>query len=343
MKIQFVVRYVSGLKDTCIDADSTDAIVRNLPTSYIRERIRAMYPQLKNKRLKLLHNGRVLMSHTDFLKEAVYLHRNLDEDDDSGTGSANTSGADDGVPVRIYFHCIIGAELSAEELEKEEKLDTQPAKSTTEAPKGFDRLLSQGFSRADIDELRDQFFRMHASHLPANANAAQLRELEDRWIDSSVNHEIDEFPTNIRLGPDGGPGAHGRGVGRGHAGRAAGGDSDSDDDADDDDDDDDDAGAAVEAGNNDASNGGPRGAHARSAGEGPDSVGDDIRRSMVRAEMETQKEMFVGVSVGFALGGLALLLLFVDAGGVFGRRTRMAVLCGVVINFAFANLRLWGV
>ena len=312
MKVQLVVRYVNGLKDTVIEADSDSAIVKNLPTSYIRQQIRQMHPELAKKRLKLLHNGRVLMSHTDFTKEIKYLQKSFDDADGSG-GTVETA---DSQPVRIYFHCIVGDDLSDTELADEEKLDQQPAKSTTEAPKGFDRLLSQGFSSDDIEDLRRQFFRLHGAQLPSNANASQIRELEDRWIDSSVNHEIDEFPANLRLnlgtaGTDG-------------ASRANAGSDDEETDR------------SIAEGTGSGISNPSRSGNINNGGT------VSVRDQMILRDTQVHRDMLVGVCVGFALGGLALLLLFMDVGGIFGKRTRMAVVSGAVVNLCFGVLRLWG-
>lgn len=49
--------------------------------------------------------------------------------------------------------------------------------------------------------------------------------------------------------------------------------------------------------------------------------------------------MLLAVSVGFALGGLALLLILIDAGGIFGKRTKIAVISGIIVNISFAILK----
>jgi hypothetical protein len=318
MLVQFVVRYVNSLKDTIINVDSNAQIVKNMPTGFIRKEIRANYPDLNNRRLKLLHNGRVLQSHTDFSKEIEYLQKNLDDDDDDNNlnnknNSDNRIGVESEEVVKIYFHCIVGEELNSKELAEEERLDTQPVKSTTEAPKGFDRLLSQGFSATDIEELRNQFFRLHGSSLPNNANAEQIRELEDRWIDSSVNHEIDEFPTNIRFTPT-----------------TATGTSTGDDNEDD-------------YGNFNGSIGSNQNQNLNLNGNTSttNNSTNNVREQMVQRDVQVHKEMLLGVCIGFALGGLALLLLFLDIGGIFGKKTRMALISGVVVNFSFGLFKSW--
>lgn len=272
MKVQFVVRYVNGLKDTVVEVDSSDVAVRNLSAQRVRSEIRNAYPELATKRLKLLHNGRVLSSNSDFSKEIRFLK--------------NQEGEEKDEIVKIYFHCIVGNDLTPEELAQETSLDQQPLKSTSEAPKGFNRLLSQGFSETDIEDLRQQFLNLHGRSLPPNANPEQIQELEDRWIDSTVGHDIDEFPANIRLNP--------------------------------------------------------------STGNADGAVGDtstetpaDTRHQLIQRGLQAQKDVFIGVAVGFALGGLAVIFLFLNIGGVFSRKTRMAVASGVIVNLSFGLLRTW--
>lgn len=176
---RFVIRFVGNEKDLYIPLKSSMEL-EDVSTPYIRRQIRDQRPDLAKKRLKLIHNGRVLMNHTDFGKELKYYQ--------------SMSNGDQ--PVNIYIHCMIGEDLTKKELAKEEELERQPKKTTTEAPRGFDRFLSQGFSRQDVEDLRRQFRQIH-SGLVQGRSEAQMQNLEDRWIDSSVNNEIDEFPANL--------------------------------------------------------------------------------------------------------------------------------------------------
>ncbi|CAG8904651.1 unnamed protein product [Penicillium egyptiacum] len=61
---------------------------------------------------------------------------------------------------------------------------TQPT-TTTPAPRGFDRLLSAGFTAAEVTALRSQFLAMQSvSRTPDTMPTGnQLRDLEDRWMD----------------------------------------------------------------------------------------------------------------------------------------------------------------
>lgn len=61
----------------------------------------------------------------------------------------------------------------------------QQAPSTTPAPRGFDRLLSAGFTAAEVTALRSQFLAVQSvSRTPDTMpTAEELRDLEDRWMD----------------------------------------------------------------------------------------------------------------------------------------------------------------
>ncbi|KAJ5545036.1 hypothetical protein N7535_006576 [Penicillium sp. DV-2018c] len=65
---------------------------------------------------------------------------------------------------------------------------SQPS-TTTPAPRGFDRLLSAGFTAAEVTALRSQFLAvLSASRTPDTMpSGEQLRDLEDRWMDEGSN------------------------------------------------------------------------------------------------------------------------------------------------------------
>ena len=125
--------------------------------------------------------------------------------------------------TRTYIHCSIGdVVLSAADLSLEKsqsvllhtKDNNEPSSSsssskpptlttstspsnavpssstttTTPAPRGFDRLLSAGFSPAEIRTLRSQFMAIQAhSHTPDTMpSPTTLRAMEDRWLDNDT-------------------------------------------------------------------------------------------------------------------------------------------------------------
>lgn len=108
----------------------------------------------------------------------------------------------------IYIHCSISDTLTTEELAAEAALATSTAPSstqppvsddgtlaaaaagttsTTPTPRGFDRLLSAGFTPLEIASLRSQFLAIQAhTHTPDTMpSASEQRTLEDRWIDDT--------------------------------------------------------------------------------------------------------------------------------------------------------------
>ena len=122
---------------------------------------------------------------------------------------------------KYYVHCSMGDTLSLEDLEAEalaaqrteEHLQKQyePAQplhrrnssgvsgesasarrrgssSATAGPQGFDRLLASGFSAQEVATLRLQFQNNIAyTHTPDTMpSAAELRAMEDRWLDSTA-------------------------------------------------------------------------------------------------------------------------------------------------------------
>ncbi|KAL3479865.1 DUF2407 C-terminal domain-containing protein [Aspergillus californicus] len=133
-----------------------------------------------------------------------------DSNDAKGKGKAKALARD---PPRIYIHCSIGdivlseTDLAAEAAvsstlhnnqsshasSKTETLghqshtntNNQLSSSTTPAPRGFDRLLSAGFTAAEVTALRSQFMAIQSvSRTPdMMPSGSELRELEDRWMD----------------------------------------------------------------------------------------------------------------------------------------------------------------
>lgn len=112
-------------------------------------------------------------------------------------------------PARVYINCSIGdvltsAELSTEALaaaassnktrkEREIRIETTAAaaqSTTTPAPRGFDRLLSGGFTPAEVNQLRLQFLSIQSNiHTPDTMpSPSTLRRMEDSWIDDNAGN-----------------------------------------------------------------------------------------------------------------------------------------------------------
>ncbi|WEW60831.1 hypothetical protein PRK78_006319 [Emydomyces testavorans] len=69
---------------------------------------------------------------------------------------------------------------------------TQIASTITPAPRGFDRLLSAGFTIAEVSALRSQFLALQSlTHTPDTMPSGEdLRRLEDRWMDEGSSEAL---------------------------------------------------------------------------------------------------------------------------------------------------------
>jgi len=112
--------------------------------------------------------------------------------------------------TRVYIHCSIGDVLSPADLEEESQKakdadqvlllslptpssataagqqEPQNVITTTQAPRGFDRLTNAGFTAPEIAALRAQFLAIQAhTHTPDTMpSGSALLALEEDWLDS---------------------------------------------------------------------------------------------------------------------------------------------------------------
>lgn len=179
-------------------------------------------PTLSSHRIRLIHAGKALAD-TTTLSTSLKLHPSPPPPNPAISESAKAKGkaaVRDPPTPHIYIHCSIGdVVLSATELAAEAALadSTDPnappspkdaranAASTTAAPRGFDRLLSAGFTAAEVAQLRSQFLAIQAhTHTPDTMPSPNsLRALEDRWIDNDAS----ATGAGTGAGDAGGPGS----------------------------------------------------------------------------------------------------------------------------------------
>ncbi|KAI0970850.1 DUF2407 C-terminal domain-containing protein [Xylaria arbuscula] len=145
------------------------------------------------------------------------------ENNDNGDGGKSKSKGKSvpGRPepsARIYVNCSIGDELSTSDLESEAQAAALPPPTTTTAipssihgapspridtagtgigggatttttstPRGFDRLLSAGFTASEVNQLRLQFRSIHSSRYTPDTlpSPDSFRRMEDSWIDDN--------------------------------------------------------------------------------------------------------------------------------------------------------------
>ena len=209
---ELVVRFSSSTSDlTVAVADPVTTSVLSL-----QQQIRCrLPPALAHRRLRLIHAGKVLSDHAA-LTTSLHVTPPPPKGPDSHDAlrSAKAQGKQPvrdlhPLPSRVYIHCSVGDTLDADNLAHEAQrardadvalaanppgsaTPSSPPRphhvSTTQAPRGFDRLLATGFTAAEVAALRSRFLAVQAhTHTPATMPAgADLLALEERWLDHTA-------------------------------------------------------------------------------------------------------------------------------------------------------------
>lgn len=234
-------RFSASIPDLLLDISTPETTT----AAGLKQLIRARLPSdLFAHRLRLIYAGRALDDATPLtvsLKLPPSPARTPsigDDADENGKGKGKGKGKE---PVRdqprLYIHCSIGdivlsdADLAAEAAvastlyqkqdqstrESYDRNKHQQTSTTTPAPRGFDRLLSAGFTATEVSALRSQFLAVQSvSRTPDTMpSGAELRDLEDRWMDEG-SAAMDTGPGGtggvVAGDDDGGFGAGSRGA-----------------------------------------------------------------------------------------------------------------------------------
>ena len=238
--IQLTIRFATSLPDLPI------TIVSPATTSVhsLKRQVRCLLPpDTRTRHLRFIHAGKVL-SDVATVKDALQLrrlwHNRASDGDQEDVGEGKGKGK---APMRdiktaqpsnpVYVHCSIGDVLSPTELAHEaEEAESDVVPSTTllqeqrqqqqqrpgntnAVPRGFDRLLGAGFTAQEISILRAQFLQLqsYANTPDTMPTAAELRLLEDRWIDESAGPGSSLASDGFVGGMDGGDGGISAGSG----------------------------------------------------------------------------------------------------------------------------------
>lgn len=174
--LRLTIRFSNSTPDLPLDITTPETTT----VASLKSTLRSANPQLSTRRLRLIHQGRLL-------PDADPLLPSLDPQR-KGKSSLH---------ARIFLNCSIGDALSPTDLATESRLASLPARpraaSTVQPearaprPRGFDRLLAAGFSAAEVNQLRLQFRSVHAArHTPDTMPSPDaLRGMEDAWMDSN--------------------------------------------------------------------------------------------------------------------------------------------------------------
>jgi hypothetical protein len=201
--LHLTIRFTTSIPDLLLDiADSEQTTVVALK-HLLRSRLE---PPTSQHRLRFIHGGKLLKD-DDILYQVLKVPAPPPRAaDPKGKGKVVAS-----LVQRVYINCSIGdaltpSELSAEafaatqsvsKASKEMRNDTKSSSSsraaaatTTPAVRGFDRLLSGGFTAAEVNQLRLQFLSIQANiHTPESMpSPTTLRRMEDAWIDDNAGN-----------------------------------------------------------------------------------------------------------------------------------------------------------
>ncbi|KAL4919983.1 DUF2407 C-terminal domain-containing protein [Aspergillus aurantiobrunneus] len=203
--------------ETTTAAGLKQAIRAHLPQSLSSHRLRLIYAgRGLEDTTPLAVSLKLPPPPTQFPKQPLDNDAKLEDTNRNGIPTKQDKGkAPVREPPRLYVHCSIGdiilsaVDLAAEAaavstLQKNQKVSQQinnggtieklglphqrhdqPSSSTIPVPRGFDRLVSTGFTAAEVTALRSQFMAiLSVSRTPDTMpSGAELRELEDRWLD----------------------------------------------------------------------------------------------------------------------------------------------------------------
>lgn len=191
------IRFSTSHPDLPLDIPSP----RTTSLASLKLLIRTSIPTLSRRRLRFIHQGRILKPDSTSLASAL---------DPRNKGKSTPS-------ERIFLNCSIGDVLSPSDLEEEARTSKLPpsdsaahasssssegqqhqqhdggAGSTRRRRRGFDRLLDSGFSAGEVNQLRLQFRSIHeARHTPDTMPSHDtLLDMEDAWIDNNGTGQED--------------------------------------------------------------------------------------------------------------------------------------------------------
>lgn len=178
---------------------------------WLKEYIRNKYSNYRNNKLRLIHHGNLLSQRTNFKKEVFEYRLKIEK----LSGNLKNLNYEDiqNKELLIYIDCSIGDEISVQDKFSENNVDETNQGHNTSETVGFERLLQQGFTQQDIDDLRRQFYQIYnrpeynlttnndqINDLDENREQiVRIRTFEDRWIQSTENGHLFDSSENNNL------------------------------------------------------------------------------------------------------------------------------------------------
>lgn len=202
--LHITVRFTTSIPDLLLDIPEPDETTVIALKHLIRSKLDSPTSQ---HRFRFIHSGKLLKD-DDILSAVLKIPSPPPRaPDPNGKGKAVEPP-----PPRVYINCSIGDVLTSSELSAEALAATASTKkskktsrseagnggsvqsatptTTTPAPRGFTRLLTAGFSTAEVNQLRLQFRSIQSNiHTPDTMPSPNtLLRMEDAWIDDNAGN-----------------------------------------------------------------------------------------------------------------------------------------------------------
>ncbi|CEG75889.1 hypothetical protein RMATCC62417_10864 [Rhizopus microsporus] len=151
-------------------SDRQDLVINSEPdeTVYsIKEKIRNLSGNAKDKYIRLIHNGKVLEDQRTLKSYGI------------GKINITNSKAILEPPSPVYIHCSLSDYIPKGSSISNNRPQIIP-------PVGFDRLRESGFTEEDIQNIRAQFHRLHGTdYNDTEGTSEEARNLEEQWMDNT--------------------------------------------------------------------------------------------------------------------------------------------------------------
>ncbi|KAA8909218.1 hypothetical protein TRICI_004608 [Trichomonascus ciferrii] len=186
LPVLFVIKFSdNSLQDLTLHVED----IMNSSVSSLKKEIRKNVGGITtNRRLRLIHGGRIINDQTDLAKDVAKVKL---------SDRVNNAKSPESIP-KVYIHCSIGDIFTPEEMARENEYDSKtPVQSTLPELRGFDRLRATGFTEDDIAQLRQQFTALYGTS--GQQNPEEVARMEDQWIDTGVG---DGAAGDVVLGGD---------------------------------------------------------------------------------------------------------------------------------------------
>ncbi|ORX81930.1 hypothetical protein BCR32DRAFT_267976 [Anaeromyces robustus] len=143
----------------------------NTEVSKLKEKIKEDNPELKDKYLRLIYNGKVLKDDKTLTDYGIVADSSSSEENDNENDELKPLN-EENILRQYVIHCAVSELLENEEHNLEPQIQSNL---------GFDRLVGLGLSQEEVDVFRRHFHILRNTY---DMNTEQGRQLEEEWLDS---------------------------------------------------------------------------------------------------------------------------------------------------------------